>query len=396
MKYLSRINTGFWIILLAIFALIVINTLSYFAYRQMQDLREETEWVEHTYNVMQLSDKVYYNILLLGNSGRAYMLTLDEQYLKEIDNLKILIFGDLGQLKSLTSDNPSQQKRLQTYDAIIRERFNLLENAIRLMAAKKITHQMLEEEVQKSSNLTNKMQELHEQINNEEKRLLSMRIGVVNDHSKQVEFNTMVSDQISNIILLIGLGLLLYQLKLRSQAESKLQHLAYHDTLTGLVNRSYLKKRVNEAIQVAVRHGEEIAVLFIDLDNFKPINDEYGHDIGDFVLKNVSKRLLENVRTNDTVCRLGGDEFVIILSDIRSKEDVEIAIEKITALIKHEIRYKNYRFFMTASIGISIYPEHGTDHVALIKNADAAMYRAKEAGGNNYQYYTHNKQNDKK
>ncbi len=387
MKYLPRTSTEFWIILLAFFALVAINVISISTYRQMQDLREETEWVSHTYQVIQTSDRIYYNILLLGNSARAYLLTSDEHYLKEIDNFKILIFGDLGQLKSMTSDNPSQQKRLETYDALIRDRFILLESTIRLMEANNITHPMIKDEVKESSNLTQHMRELHDQINNEEQRLLSIRVGVVNDHSKKVEFYTMVSDQFSNIILLIGLGLLLYQLKLRADAEDKLKHLAYHDNLTGLVNRVYLKKRVIEAIQNAVRHGEGIAMVFIDLDNFKPINDEYGHDVGDFVLKTISKRLLEHVRTIDTVCRLGGDEFVIILSGIKSKEDVEIAIEKITTLIRHEISYKNYRFFMTASIGISLYPENGTDHGTLIKRADTAMYRAKQAGGNNYQYY---------
>lgn len=387
MKYLPRTSTGFWIILFAFFALIVINFISISTYRQMQDLREETEWVKHTYNVIRTSDRVYFNILQLGISSRAYLLTRDEQYLKEIDNFKILVFGDLGQLKSLTSDNPSQQKRLETYDAVIKNRFTLIESIIRLLETNKTTHLMIVNEVKESSELTQQIHDIHDQINSEEQRLLKERVKDVNEHSKMVEFYTLLSDQISNIILLIGLGLLLYQLKLRTDAEDKLKHLAYHDTLTGLVNRSYLKKRVNEAIQIALRHGEEIAILFIDLDNFKSINDEYGHDVGDHVLKILSKRLLENVRTIDTVCRLGGDEFIVILSGIKSKEDVEIAIEKITTLMKHQISFENYCFFMTASIGVSVYPEDGRDHLTLIKNADVAMYRAKQAGGNNYQYY---------
>ncbi len=130
-----------------------------------------------------------------------------------------------------------------------------------------------------------------------------------------------------------------------------------------------------------------MTLLFMDIDNFKSINDKFGHDMGDFVLQTLAKRLVENIRSIDTVCRLGGDEFIIILTGIHDKKDVEVVLNKIINIIKKEIVYKKHRLLITVSIGISIYPEDGKDSLTLMTNADVAMYRAKEKGGNHYQYY---------
>jgi diguanylate cyclase (GGDEF)-like protein/PAS domain S-box-containing protein len=167
----------------------------------------------------------------------------------------------------------------------------------------------------------------------------------------------------------------------------KMAHLAHHDFLTGLPNRMLLEERLEHAIGMSQRHEKQGALLFLDLDYFKYVNDSLGHSIGDQLLKSVARRLKENVRATDTVSRQGGDEFVILLSEIQYPEDASRAAEKLLAAFadphiigKHEIK-------ITLSIGISMFPNDGADAEILIKNADAAMYDAKAQGRNTYRFY---------
>jgi diguanylate cyclase (GGDEF)-like protein/PAS domain S-box-containing protein len=170
----------------------------------------------------------------------------------------------------------------------------------------------------------------------------------------------------------------------------QMSYLAQHDTLTNLPNRLLLKDRVRQAIVASQRHGTRLAVLFLDLDGFKHINDSLGHAIGDELLRSVAERLLVCVRSSDTVSRLGGDEFVVLLPEIARAEDAGISATKIlNALIApHEIH--PYSLRVTASIGLTTYPEDGQDAETLIKNADMAMYQAKQEGRNNYQFFEKN------
>jgi diguanylate cyclase (GGDEF)-like protein/PAS domain S-box-containing protein len=167
----------------------------------------------------------------------------------------------------------------------------------------------------------------------------------------------------------------------------QMTHLAEHDTLTDLPNRIVLNEHISHSIALAHRHRGHIAVLFLDLDRFKNINDSQGHATGDKLLKSVSKRLLGSVRNSDTVCRLGGDEFVVLLSEIAHPNDAANCAEKILASLRlpHPIEGKELR--VDCSIGISIYPKDGVDAEMLIQNADAAMYSAKEKGLNDFQFF---------
>ena len=154
-------------------------------------------------------------------------------------------------------------------------------------------------------------------------------------------------------------------------------HLAQHDFLTGLPNRLLLSDRLTQAIALSRRHGHRLAVLFLDLDRFKRVNDSLGHAIGDLLLQSVARRLVTCVRASDTVSRLGGDEFVVLLSEIGHADDAAAAAREIEAAIvaPHEIAH--HRLRVTVTIGTSIYPDDGLDAEALIKRADAAMYRSK-------------------
>ncbi|WP_342587551.1 putative bifunctional diguanylate cyclase/phosphodiesterase [Sulfurospirillum multivorans] len=171
-------------------------------------------------------------------------------------------------------------------------------------------------------------------------------------------------------------------------SEKELEFLAHNDALTGLPNRLLLTDRIAHAIENSKRQGGMIAVCFLDLDNFKKINDSYGHSYGDEILKQLALRLQGRIRHCDTLSRIGGDEFILLVENIKEKHEIEIIISKIQAIFEEPFINKAQKFFLSASIGVSVYPDHGTDGELLIKNADTAMYKAKEAGKNTYTFYT--------
>jgi len=172
------------------------------------------------------------------------------------------------------------------------------------------------------------------------------------------------------------------------RSESQLDHMAHHDPLTDLPNRTLFDDRLSQAINRARRHDSSIAILFIDLDRFKNVNDTLGHPVGDVLLQDVAKRLLGLLREQDTVARLGGDEFIILIEDMDKPDVAESVASKVIDAIAHPFTFKSQELYIGASIGISIFPDDGDDAETLIKYADAAMYRAKEQGRNTYQFYT--------
>lgn len=171
---------------------------------------------------------------------------------------------------------------------------------------------------------------------------------------------------------------------LQKKAELELKYIAYHDELTGLANRKQLENSFEYALTYAKRHQSHIAVLFIDLDHFKGVNDTYGHEIGDLLLIEISSRLKNSLRASDIVVRLGGDEFIVVLTDINDVEQVQNVARKILALIQKPIMIKHHTLLITGSIGGSLYPDNGGDLSELMKHADKALYRAKSEGRNNY------------
>jgi diguanylate cyclase (GGDEF)-like protein/PAS domain S-box-containing protein len=166
----------------------------------------------------------------------------------------------------------------------------------------------------------------------------------------------------------------------RKAAEDQIRFLAQHDSLTGLPNRTLLRERLLRAIPHAKRNGKMVAVIFLDLDDFKQINDKFGHDAGDEMLRAVSRRLSEAVRREDTVARLGGDEFVLVLEELNDREGVPAIIGKIIDAVGQPTLFEGQELRTATSIGVSFYPDHGEDVEELIKRADAAMYVAKEEG----------------
>jgi diguanylate cyclase (GGDEF)-like protein/PAS domain S-box-containing protein len=174
----------------------------------------------------------------------------------------------------------------------------------------------------------------------------------------------------------------------RREAEERAQHLADHDALTGLPNRRLLEDRLTQALALSQRNRKQTAVMFVDLDRFKAINDSLGHTVGDQVLQEVAQRLVKQLRIGDTICRIGGDEFVVVLPEAKRSTDAANVAAKIIETLSQPVRAADRELTVTPSIGISVFPEDGRDAETLIRNADAAMYHAKESGRANYQFFT--------
>ena len=174
----------------------------------------------------------------------------------------------------------------------------------------------------------------------------------------------------------------------RKVIEKNLEHQAYHDSLTGLPNRALLLDRIDQAIRHARRNKSLLAVLFLDLDNFKQINDSFGHSVGDSVLVSISSMLKNALRDMDTIARLGGDEFTILLSEFEREEEINEITAKLFDILRQPIMMKGSELMVTTSIGISVFPNDGETPEILLRNADAAMYRAKEKGRNGFEFYT--------
>ena len=171
--------------------------------------------------------------------------------------------------------------------------------------------------------------------------------------------------------------LLEHQLAAAEKQEKAARHVSFHDPLTGLPNRVLFNDRLEHGLAQAKRHNWTLAVMFMDLNGFKGINDTYGHDIGDSVLRAISQRLKENTRVDDTVCRHGGDEFLYVLMEVRDEGDITLITQNILKVIQEPCDVGGFELILSASIGISIFPKDGTTADSLIKKADKAMYVAK-------------------
>lgn len=233
-------------------------------------------------------------------------------------------------------------------------------------------------------------------------------ISVMNSGNLKINFEESQTDDKGNIISLLTskvplededgkiIGLLGTYVDITKQRNIEnelkkqkdiLHHQAHHDALTGLPNRLLFSDRLEQTIQKAKRNNSKIALLFIDLDHFKEINDSLGHDVGDKILKEVTYRLSKTIRKEDTLARLGGDEFTVILEDLSQGQDASTVATKILESLAKSMNIDNNVLYVSSSIGISIYPDDGVSAQNLLKYADSAMYKAKDEGRNNFQYY---------
>jgi diguanylate cyclase (GGDEF)-like protein len=199
-----------------------------------------------------------------------------------------------------------------------------------------------------------------------------LTIAIVRDKNNEIQNFIAIYTNLKNII----------------EMEDKVEYLAYHDSLTKLPNRTYFEEKIIDILKFAQINKSKVAILFIDLDRFKVINDTLGHYVGDGMLIEIAKRLKSVLKKNDILARIGGDEFVVILNNIKDKKEVGIEANKMLCVIRESIMVQDYHLNTTASIGIAIYPKDGDNRNEIIKHADSAMYHAKDKGKDNYQFYT--------
>jgi diguanylate cyclase (GGDEF)-like protein len=173
----------------------------------------------------------------------------------------------------------------------------------------------------------------------------------------------------------------------RKIIDEQIRHMAQHDPLTNLPNRVLFMDRLEHALELAKRQGTQLALMFVDLDNFKDINDHYGHHIGDALLQKIAQHLASSLRASDTAARIGGDEFVILLQPVNGHYDAEVVAEKIQDALKAPHHILNLELHASASIGVALYPDHGSTPTALLRAADSAMYQTKQNGRDNVNVY---------
>jgi diguanylate cyclase (GGDEF)-like protein/PAS domain S-box-containing protein len=196
---------------------------------------------------------------------------------------------------------------------------------------------------------------------------------------------SVVRDDANQLQYYIGLFTDISQIK---EHEAELDRIAHYDALTGVPNRRLFADRLNQAISHTKRGEKSLAVCYLDLDGFKPVNDQYGHAIGDELLVEVTSRLSDVLRAEDTLARLGGDEFVLLFTDLAHPEEIHVILDRVLAVVSAPILIKDTpSISVSASIGVTLYPEDNTDADVLLRHADQAMYFAKEAGKNRYHFF---------
>lgn len=211
--------------------------------------------------------------------------------------------------------------------------------------------------------------------------------AIVNHSSETQAIEASVAPIVDDNNTVSGSVLVFHDVSKARQMAQQMTYQATHDALTGLPNRMLLMDRLKQALSRAPWNKKSVAVLFLDLDRFKIVNDTLGHDIGDLLLCQVAERMKDCIRNGDTISRLGGDEFVIVLTDLAAAEDANRVAEKIIDAFSRSFKLNEQEFYTTTSIGVSMFPVHGDDPATLMKNADIAMYQAKGSGRNNYLIY---------
>lgn len=224
---------------------------------------------------------------------------------------------------------------------------------------------------------------------------LMREVSLTKDYSKRLDINRL--DELGE--LAYGFNAMLEQIEQRDvdlelelgerrRAEERLDYLAHYDTITHLPNRHYFNDKLRLAIPQALGSGRPLGLMFVDLDNFKIVNDTLGHTVGDGLLSAVAARLREALRHGDTICRVGGDEFAVILESLAAREDTGRVAQKLISLLTSPFEVDGHEIYVTASVGLSVCPDDGTEGDILLRHADTAMYYAKEKGKNTWQYFT--------
>ena len=367
-----------------VFSLFGILAVALVAYNVSKEEIVSADWVTHTEQVIASLQEIQRYALDAESTGRAFIISGHPELIDKYSMLLPVIDTKIGEFRILTSDNLSQQQYADELLTTVHLKFSGLTNRINRRRSEGF------EAVQIVSLLEHGIAEMDAikatigAMIGEENRLLEQR-KKARDRSVHRVWGT-----IAIMVLLGGCVLTwifrqtLVEVRLRREAEDHVKHLAYHDGLTGLPNRRMLEDRLSQALAAATRYGHMLAVLYLDLDGFKRINDNFGHDVGDELLKDVARRLTVTLRKEDTAVRLGGDEFVIGLMHLAQQADAASAAQKVIEALAKTYQINGHDLTLTASVGISIFPDNGSSGEELLKQSDSALYKAKTSGKNRY------------
>ena len=370
----------------SIVALCVLVANAYVTYRTIAGLVEASRSVENTLWVTAALKDVQGNLAGAETELRGYILTGERQRLDQAHALVERAGLPVQALRARPEAIPEQRYRVEALDALIVEELERLGKLIEIDRKQGLLAAIRAITATGGATTLRRAEGLTQDLLAEE----DVQLAAQTEQSRSSSDLSIITAAVAtffNLALLATVILLARrEIRERRQAEEVVKFAATHDPLTGLPNRLLLADRVNRVVVQSRRQGRSAALLFIDLDRFKNINDALGHEAGDRLLQNVADRLVRCVRRSDTVARHGGDEFVVLLEGFQDPRDLTQVAEKILAEVAGPMTIYGKEFQITASVGISTFPADGEDLRALLKNADVAMYRAKQQG-NAYQLY---------
>jgi len=422
-----KIQTKLTIFLSVIFLSVLTNTL--FTFQLEKFSQEKSDSVFHTHQAIILTNQFLSYVQDAETGQRGYLLTRDLKYLEPYHTGKIKAYKSINELIDLTKDNENQTVRLKKIKLLLDEKINELAVTIDLTGKDKFAQALVIVKQDQGKKFMDEIRLLIDEVMSVENALLVVRkgdfienktrittliaveitffvlaaiftfsflrrslfepINLLLMNTKKVEEGKRI--QISDLIAQDEMGYLLssfynMQEKIADRA-NELTHLAHHDDLTQLPNRIKVYESINKAIKEAKAFDKNVALLFIDLNKFKQINDTLGHEAGDCLLREAANRFKRVVRDEDVVFRLGGDEFLILLANVKGNEQVKEIIAKIFKSINSPVEYQGKAINISASIGVASFPQNGETPEILMKAADTAMYAAKKDKDSDVQFF---------
>ncbi len=364
-------------------AILVVN--AFIAGRAVVTLTEASQAVEHGLQVRDLLREVRSTVISSETGQRNYIITGNADYLEHSLKLLNSTENQVNEVQGLVENDSSELEKSELLQSLIRARTAEFESTLDYSRKGAKTAALKAITTEEGKYTRERIDQLLAEFAASQGGLLARQTEELRESSQF----SLVTFYVATSFGLIFLGLLCYfvyrDIAERRRAEEKLRVVATHDPLTALPNRTLLHERLSHALARAQRHGRQLAVLFVDLDRFKNINDTLGHDAGDRLLQITAQRLYDCLRETDTMARQGGDEFVVLMDELTDREPITRVAQRILDAVGQPFVIDGQEIHITASIGISVYPEDGR---TLLRNADIAMYRAKEKGKNNYQFYS--------
>jgi diguanylate cyclase (GGDEF)-like protein len=372
---------------LAIGVVMLVLTTAFFVATSIQIIRAVGEAEKIGAIIRRVNDVL--SMLQDAESGqRGYLLTGKTGYLEHYHSSLSLIDQRISLLRELCAEDPGCLHGIQVLQALKDARFDEIRQTIRMKQSRRVDEALRIMQSDKSKRDTEAMRAILAELQSNVRLRRTTYSDWIAQEVVRAEYILLAVTVLVALIAFLSYRTASKTLRTDAVLKVQLEAAASHDSLTGLPNRRLFRDRLVQTIAQAQRSGRPMAVLFIDLDGFKPVNDTLGHAMGDKLLKETAGRLSQCIRSGDTVGRLGGDEFAAILSDLAKPGDTSFVAQKIIDILARSFDLDGHGTFVTGSVGITLFPDDGEEPGALIINADAAMYRAKEQGGNNYQYFT--------